>query len=320
MRHNKQPSECHDYYCDANNICGQSCAELDIQEGNRYSWHTTLHGKEDPTGMGKGYGGGGAGWSGPRQWSFEEYGPGAGCIDTMKPFQVSAMFPADQDCKLSGIQLTLSQADHACQLHLDIETYGKMDELSEALHAGMTPVVSYWSSDDLGWMDGMGSDGKGPCNMDNATLCGASASFSDFSIEDIVGSSCKASLTSQKPAKRRTKLHHASSAAPVRAETASTTSGDVLIEDQSQGRVGISPFPLALIGFLVGSTATIAVLAVISFARNRRMKQVKTGAPAQGAAGMPNFVRPASSNNLLPGTADEVQEQQETPPEVQPQM
>jgi len=271
--------------------------------------------------LGKGYGGGGAGWSGPRQWSFEEYGPGAGCIDTTKPFQVSTTFPADKDCKLTGIRVTLSQADHACQLHLDLETYYGMAELSEALNAGMTPIVSYWSSDDMLWMDGMGSDGKGPCNADNATLCGASASFSDFAIEDIDGSLCKASLTSQKPAKRRIELLHTSSVEPVHAQAASTTAGEIFIEDQPQGQTGVSSFALALIGFLAGATATIVVLAVISFAHNRKKKRVKTVAPAQDAAAMPRFARPASSNHLLTITAiEEVQEQQETQREVQQQM
>lgn len=317
MRHNTRPSECHDYYCDANNVCGESCAELDIQEGNQYSWHSTLHAQTDPAGLGRGYGGGGPGWSGPRQWSFEEYGPGAGCIDTMRPFQVTAMFPADEDCKLTGVQVTLSQAGHVCQLRLDLDSYSRIAELSETLSAGMTPIVSYWSSDDLQWMDGVGMDGKGPCQVDNGTLCGASASFSDFSIEDIDGSLCKVSLTSQTPAKR-TEQFHSSSALPVQAQAASTTSGYSLIEDQLQGPSAISPIVLALIGFFAGATATIVVLALISLVRNRRVKRKNRAAPAQEAACEPRFARPASCNNLLPVTSmEEVQEQQETPPEVQ---
>jgi len=54
-----QPSECSDFYCDANNVCGQSCVGIDIQEGNKCSWHSTLHGKADPGGLGTGIGGGG---------------------------------------------------------------------------------------------------------------------------------------------------------------------------------------------------------------------------------------------------------------------
>ena len=30
-----------------------------------FSWHSTLHTRKDHSGLGKGYGGGGAGWSGP---------------------------------------------------------------------------------------------------------------------------------------------------------------------------------------------------------------------------------------------------------------
>merc|ERR1719150_2502727 len=106
MHQNSQPSECSDYYCDANNVCGQSCAEIDIQEGNKFSWHSTLHGEVDHGGLGKGIGGGGAGWSGPRDWSTAEYGPGASCIDTSKPFQVEVGFPADAACQLLAMEQT----------------------------------------------------------------------------------------------------------------------------------------------------------------------------------------------------------------------
>merc|ERR1719335_961100 len=68
-------SDCGDYYCDANNVCGESCAEIDIQEANQYAWHSTLHTSQDHSGVGKGYGGGGKFWSGPRDWTDEEYSP-----------------------------------------------------------------------------------------------------------------------------------------------------------------------------------------------------------------------------------------------------
>merc|ERR1719436_994144 len=53
----------------------------------------------------------------------------------------------------------------------------------------MTPVLSYWSSDDLMWLDGKGADGNGPCASDTPAKCLDSIKFYDFSIVDIGGQS-----------------------------------------------------------------------------------------------------------------------------------
>jgi len=57
-------------------------------------------------------------------------------------------------------------------------------ELSAALEAGMTPVISYWESNDMLEMDG---DSKGSCARDKLSACAASVHFSSFKIEDIEG-------------------------------------------------------------------------------------------------------------------------------------
>merc|ERR1740138_807220 len=49
----------------------------------------------------------------------------------------------------------------------------------------MTPVVSYWSSSDMFWLDGEGKDSEGPCRTDEPKKCGESVRFSDFSVADI---------------------------------------------------------------------------------------------------------------------------------------
>merc|ERR1712187_554420 len=55
----------------------------------------------------------------------------------------------------------------------------------EALAEGITPIVSFWESEDMLWMDGKGKDGKGPCLRDLRVPCPESVSFSDFSVEDL---------------------------------------------------------------------------------------------------------------------------------------
>lgn len=182
MHQNKHASDCGDFYCDANNVCGQSCAEIDIQEGNRFAWHSTLHGAQDHFGLGKGYGGGGDGWSGPRDWPGGDFGPKGKCIDTDLPFQVAVSFPLDEAGKLKSMDVYLTQDGHDCPLALNLAGYNEMAELDAALAAGMTPIMSYWSSDDMLWMDGKGDDEMGPCQKDFPDDCGESVRFYDFSV------------------------------------------------------------------------------------------------------------------------------------------
>jgi len=182
MRQNKHKSECGDHYCDANNVCGESCTEIDIQEGNRFSWHSTLHGSTDHVGVGKGYGGGGPGWNGPRDWSPTDFGPGGRCIDTNAPFEVSVSFPTDGAGKLKAMDLFLSQEGSECPLSIYIGDYGRMAELETALAAGMTPIVSYWSSAEMLWMDGKGMDNQGPCAQDFPDRCEEAVRFYGFSV------------------------------------------------------------------------------------------------------------------------------------------
>jgi len=185
MRQNTDPSKCHDFYCDANKVCGVNCAEIDIQEANAYAWHSTLHTSQDKSGVGKGFGGGGRGWSGPRDFTARQYAPGAECVDTSQPFEVEVSFPLDASGHLKAMQVTLSQEGHSCPLTMSLDTYKGMAELHDALAAGMTPVVSYWSDDDMLWLDGVGKDMQGPCVQDSTKFCTEKVRFYDFSIEDM---------------------------------------------------------------------------------------------------------------------------------------
>jgi len=184
MRQNPEVSSCSDYYCDANKVCGVPCAEVDIMEASKHAWHSTLHASTDSGGLGGGYGGG-ATWNGPRDFSAAQYGPHSTCIDTLQPVDVQVEFPMAAG-QLQAMVVTLNQKGRNCPLKINLANYPRMGEISAALAAGMTPVISYWKSADMLWMDGKGADGQGPCAVD-AQRCGQSAKFYDFKVEELPG-------------------------------------------------------------------------------------------------------------------------------------
>lgn len=184
MHQNADPSECGDFYCDANEVCGVRCAEVDIQEANTRSWLTTLHTPDDNVGFGGGYG------ADRTTWNDTEYGPGAICVDTRMPFSVTASFPVDVWGILVALEVTLTQPGKPCSVTTRIDGYqpfgarrNGLVELTEALRAGMTPIISYWGmGEDLSWMDGRGPTGLGPCDDGPMRIasCADLVKFSDF--------------------------------------------------------------------------------------------------------------------------------------------
>merc|ERR1719468_793878 len=197
LHQNSELSDCEDYYCDANSVCGVPCPEIDIMESNYYAWHSTVHTEDDRNGKAAGYGGGGADWSGPRDFDETKYGPGASCIDTNSPFQVASGFPVNGMGTLSAMVITLYQEGKLCNLTLTIDGYDGnqtihgegsgqgMPLLTEALRQGMTPIVSFWEADDMLWLDGKGKDGMGPCTKDLEKACPDKVPMYDFKVEAI---------------------------------------------------------------------------------------------------------------------------------------
>lgn len=182
MRQSGGNSSCKDYYCDAAKVCGLGCAEIDIQEANTHAWFSTLHVADDIAGLGGGYG------ATRSTWNASQYGVGGGCIDTARPFSVTASFPIDSNGSLAALAVTLSQVGKPCPLSVRIDSYSPfgrsgLDELTIALRAGMTPIVSYWGADeDLQWMDGLGPGSRGPCAADTPAKCGESVRFWGFAV------------------------------------------------------------------------------------------------------------------------------------------
>lgn len=210
MRTNPMASQCSDFYCDAGSSCGVPCDQITIQQANQHTWSSNIHLGSDPTGVstssdadsatipGNGTGGGNGTARGNEteqgrlEPSGPRYGPGASCIDTSLPFEVSASFPKDREGRLLALEVTLSQSGRDCPvlLHLDHYTWSGQDglhRLSRVLSAGVTPVVSYAGAVDMPWMVGAGLERADRCGADGPEECPDSVRFYDFSIQDIGG-------------------------------------------------------------------------------------------------------------------------------------
>jgi len=180
---------CNDYFCDAHSSCDVACAQIVLQDANQYAWSSSLHVSDDPDGTAVGYGGG-ATYDGLRDWTSVQYGP-AGVIATASPLEVVVSFPTNAKGTLQAVEVALLQDWGGRALSANITSYklgGHRDGLKEmtaALEAGLTPVINYYSSSELSWLDGRGLDGKGPCAEELPSDCAESVSFFNFSIEDI---------------------------------------------------------------------------------------------------------------------------------------
>ena len=98
MPQNTDATTCHDHYCDANSVCGVSCAEIDLMEANKVAFVSTVHVRDDPSGEGFGI----AHYVGPNEKRLVSsrgddcpYGPRESCtIDTNRPFSATFRFSA----------------------------------------------------------------------------------------------------------------------------------------------------------------------------------------------------------------------------------
>jgi hypothetical protein len=71
------PGPAGDYYCDANNVGGQWCPEMDLMEANKYAWRMTPHKCDAPNGSGHYYNCDRAGCGKSlHDISWDTYGPG----------------------------------------------------------------------------------------------------------------------------------------------------------------------------------------------------------------------------------------------------
>ena len=139
MQQNQQIGECSGgqsglHYCDANNVCGVRCDELDLMEANNRAFHSVAHRYDDGSGRGGGFGGvhGNPG---------SNYGPGRGnTIDTSRAFRVATKFEGYADGSLSTITTTLTQGGSSVLWSMAPAWY--LHDVSASTQAGCARITT----------------------------------------------------------------------------------------------------------------------------------------------------------------------------------
>jgi hypothetical protein len=168
MPQSHNESQCHDFYCDANNVCGVRCDEIDLMEANTVAWVSTVHVGDDGAGEGFGY----AHYVFPQEKRLRSpthdcaYGPSPECaVNTLYPFGVNITFTPSEE--VFGYWVVLSQVGRTASLgpvrYVGRPQQGSVLSADEAnaqlrasLDAGMTLVVSHWAGSkksSMAWLD-----------------------------------------------------------------------------------------------------------------------------------------------------------------------
>jgi hypothetical protein len=182
------PTRGSDYYCDANDVEGFWCTEMDVLETNVAALQSTLHAcaLADNNGYISSCDKSGCGQN-TRKISSTAFGPGSSfTIDTRSPFNVTAAFPVDANGILTSVTTTLSQGSRTLTLPVSCNA-GNYKNASLGAAAGMVPIVSVWGSQDSGsdmtWLDSPPCDANIGCAIANGS--GIIARLSSFTVEKL---------------------------------------------------------------------------------------------------------------------------------------
>lgn len=159
------------YYCDANDVNGVWCWEMDVMEANKYALAVTPHKcSQKPGGYISSCDKAGCGTN-PYYSNKEAFGPSSSYkIDTTQAFTVSVNFG-------SSIEVTLKQGSNSFQFQDCSNNGGYVSDMNEAFDYGMVLVMSYFggSYNDFSWLDGM-TGCQGNCPQDGYAI------YSDIEI------------------------------------------------------------------------------------------------------------------------------------------
>jgi len=161
------PTRCGDYYCDANNVCGLYCPEMDIMEANNQALQITPHSCSAP--QGRYYSqcdGGGCAINIVHQ-DPSSYGYGSNYeINTQYPFNVSTTFTTSGG-QLSEITSVISQNSNYYKVVHDSSCGASyLPSMTDSFNQGMVVVFSYWgdAGSEMSWLDVPPCDASQSCN------------------------------------------------------------------------------------------------------------------------------------------------------------
>ena len=180
------PSSNGDYYCDANQVGGTWCTEMDLIEANTAAMAATPHACDAPDASGHVPACDKGGCSLGTKANATLFGPGAAfAIDTTRPFDVVTAFPTDAAGALAavttlvrqgGASFTLAHTPAGCGA-----AHWSTSAMTAALAGGMVPTFSLWGStasgSDMTWLDAPPCPASQGCSG-----AGTVAVFSNFAV------------------------------------------------------------------------------------------------------------------------------------------
>ena len=173
-----EPGKGDDFYCDANQVGGTFCPEMDVSEANKYAMASTPHTcTYDAPHYYPTCDKGGCG-DNVLQSHGNDFGPGK-TIDTNKPFTLSVSFiNSGNPPELSVVNNYFWQDGKNIQFNSCNSNY--LQWMGKSL-PGMVMTMSLWGTGPGGmsWLDGR-SGCQGGCNLDASRVI-----FSDITIESL---------------------------------------------------------------------------------------------------------------------------------------
>ena len=171
-----QPGKNGEYYCDANQVGGTYCPEMDVMEANKFAMASTAHTCQYvPPHYYSSCDRGGCGTNVLNvDWS--RYSPGKR-IDTNKPFTLSVSFIV-QNGNLATVNNYFSQGSQSVKFDACNANY--LQWMGKSL-PGMVMTMSLWGTGNGGmsWLDGK-SGCQGACDLSNSRV-----TFSNIRVDDL---------------------------------------------------------------------------------------------------------------------------------------